>query len=151
MTPHAPRRPSTARPRRGDLALIVTESPAAPDQEPRSQVELAVVTATTPDGRITRIRWAHYHVLRGPSIAVRHIRGLTHVLLLPAATVDVDGAIAAASAHRWDNGHWFKPFDSLGHAIRLLGAHLRPPAAPGPRLITRARTHAEPATAVSAA
>jgi|SRR5579884_2550670 len=144
MTPpagnRAPRRaPST--PRRGDLVLIVTEHRAGTAEAPRAQVELAVITGITLDGRITRVQWARYQEERGPSVALRQLRGLTEVLLLPAALVDVRGAIGAAREHRWDSGKTFAPFDSLGQAIRLLAAHLRHPAAPGARLITRARLH----------
>ena len=123
------------RPGPGDLALVVTEHridlPGL-GLVPVSQAQLAVVTAATRRGEITRFRWARYHPHGGPSMAVRHLRSLLHLVPLPAT--DKAAAIRVAREHRWGNGGHFCPFDSVGQALRVLAPHLDFPAddhAPG--------------------
>jgi hypothetical protein len=127
--------PGMARARVGDLAILVALSTTG------EQADLVQVSAVDPYGRITRVRWARTLAERGPSIALRHIRGLTRVALLPAQLVDIRGALRAAEQHTWPiSGLPFAPFDSLRDAAAALAPHLRytRPPTTTPRLIAPA-------------
>lgn len=115
--------------RRGDLAAIVTEHrdyAISTGSVTCAQVELYLVTNLTRERRVRRVRpvWSTDANLRLP---LERIVGFRALHLIPAATIDVPGAINAAREHRWPTGGAFtafRPFASLDELRAALRPHL---------------------------
>jgi hypothetical protein len=104
--------------KRGDLvALVRTVTHTGPDftRTTAEQVSLARVTSITRDGIVKRAE--------GPWETYRHPHDSARPLIIPASTIDVQGALAAYSERRYPtapHSAMVPPFDSLAEARAFL-------------------------------